>query len=123
MSPRRKTAPPTQKHSRSSSSGRKELIAKEDQKQSVKKRTVLDNRFFGVRPGTWVTHQTGHIGYTWRLSLPARRAIFGPLIGRFRGASALIQVARGALSTPRWIFDHAGNQLTMRRALSRVSVA
>lgn len=42
MSPRRKTAPPTQKHSRSSSSGRKELIAKEDEKQSVKKRISLN---------------------------------------------------------------------------------
>jgi hypothetical protein len=46
MSPRRKTALPTQKHSRSSSSGRKELIAKEEtEKQSAKKRTALDNRF------------------------------------------------------------------------------
>ena len=46
MSPRRKTVPPTQKHSRSSSSGRKELIAKEkDEKQSAKRRTALDNRF------------------------------------------------------------------------------
>ena len=46
MSPRRKTVPPTQKHSRSSSSGRKELIAKEKtEKQSAKRRTVLDNRF------------------------------------------------------------------------------
>jgi len=45
MSPRRKTVPPTQKHSRSSSSGRKELIAKEqDEKQSAKRRTALDNR-------------------------------------------------------------------------------
>jgi hypothetical protein len=49
MSPRRKTAPPTQKHSRSSSSGRKELIAKEkDEKQSVREKTVLDNRFHGT---------------------------------------------------------------------------
>ena len=45
-SQRKKTAPPTQKHSRSSSSGRKGLIAKEKtKKQSAKKRTALDNRF------------------------------------------------------------------------------
>jgi hypothetical protein len=46
MSPRRKTVPPTQKHSRSSSPGRKGLIAKEEtEKQSAKTKTVLDNRF------------------------------------------------------------------------------
>src|ERR1051326_719698 len=46
MSPRRKTVPSTPKHSRSSSSGRGKLIAKEkDEKQSAKKRTALDNRF------------------------------------------------------------------------------
>ena len=46
MSPRRKTAPPTQKHSRSSSSGRGKLIAKEKtEKQSVREKTALDNRF------------------------------------------------------------------------------
>lgn len=50
MSLRRKTVPPTQKHSRSSSSGRKELIAKgKTEKQSVRKRTVLDNRFHRTR--------------------------------------------------------------------------
>src|SRR5436190_12860863 len=50
MSLRRKTVPPTQKHPRSSSSGRKELIAKEKtEKQSVRKRTVLDNRFHRTR--------------------------------------------------------------------------
>src|SRR5947209_5880324 len=46
MSQRRKTVPPTQKRSRSSSSGRKELIAREKtEKQSARKRTALDNRF------------------------------------------------------------------------------
>src|ERR1051326_989978 len=50
MSPRRKTVPPTPKHSRSSSSGRGKLIAKEkDEKQSAKKRTALDNRFHRTR--------------------------------------------------------------------------
>jgi len=53
MSLRRKTVPPTQKHSRSSSSGRKELIAKgKTVKQSVRKRTVLDNRFHRTRGRT-----------------------------------------------------------------------
>src|SRR5204862_3642306 len=53
MSLRRKTVPPTQKHPRSSSSGRKELIAKEKtEKQSVRKRTVLDNRFHRTVPPT-----------------------------------------------------------------------
>jgi hypothetical protein len=46
MSSRRNPVPPTQKHSRSSSSGRKRLIAKEGtEKQSAKERTALDNRF------------------------------------------------------------------------------
>ena len=45
-SQRKKTAPPTRKHSRSSSSGRKGLIAKgKTKKQSVRERTALDNRF------------------------------------------------------------------------------
>jgi hypothetical protein len=51
MSPRRKTEPPTREHSRSSSSGRKGLIAKgKPKKQSVRERTALDNRF----------HRTSH---------------------------------------------------------------
>ena len=46
MSQRRTTDPPTQKHSRSSPSGRKGLIATEKtKKQSAKKRSALDNRF------------------------------------------------------------------------------
>jgi hypothetical protein len=46
MSPRRKTEPPTLKSSRSTRTGRSELIAKENtEKQSAKRRTVLDNRF------------------------------------------------------------------------------
>ena len=46
MSQRKTTAPPTPKHSRSSYSGRKGLIAKEKtKKQSARKRTALDNRF------------------------------------------------------------------------------
>ena len=46
MSQRRKTVPPTRVVSRSSQSGRSGLIAKkEDEKQSAKRRTVLDNRF------------------------------------------------------------------------------
>ena len=46
MSQRKRTAPPTPKHSRSSHSGRKGLIAKEKtKKQSAKKRSALDNRF------------------------------------------------------------------------------
>jgi len=46
MSQRKKTAPPTPKHPRSSSAGRKGLIAKETtKKQSAKRRTALDNRF------------------------------------------------------------------------------
>ena len=50
-SQRKKTAPPTRKHPRSSSSGRKGLIAKgKTKKQSVRERTALDNRF----------HRTAH---------------------------------------------------------------
>ncbi len=50
MSPRRKTEPPTRKHSRSSSLGRNGLIAKEKtKKQSVRERTALDNRFHRTR--------------------------------------------------------------------------
>ena len=46
MSPKRTTAPPARKHSRSSSSGQEGLIAKEKtEKQSAKRRTALDNRF------------------------------------------------------------------------------
>src|SRR5688500_10932130 len=46
MSPMRTTALPAQKHSRSSRSGEKGLIAKEKtKKQSAKRRTALDNRF------------------------------------------------------------------------------
>jgi hypothetical protein len=46
MSQRKKTAPPTPVHPRSSPAGRKGLIAKErTKKQSAKRRTVLDNRF------------------------------------------------------------------------------
>ncbi len=45
-SQRKKTAPPTPRRPRSSSSSRKGLIATEKtKKQSAKKRTVLDNRF------------------------------------------------------------------------------
>jgi len=45
-SQRKKTAPPTPKHPRSSPVGRKGLIAKEKtKKQSERKRTALDNRF------------------------------------------------------------------------------
>ena len=44
---RGKTVPSTRKHSRSSPSGRLELIArKKDEKQSAKKRTVLDDHFY-----------------------------------------------------------------------------
>ena len=46
MSQRRKTVPPTRVASRSSQSGRSELIARtKTKKQSEKERTVLDNRF------------------------------------------------------------------------------
>ena len=46
MSPRRKAVPSTHKHSRSSPPARGKLIAKEKtNKQSVRKRTVLDNHF------------------------------------------------------------------------------
>src|SRR5437763_10168746 len=46
MSQRRRTVPPTRKHSRSARSGREGLIAKEKtKKQSARKRTALDNRF------------------------------------------------------------------------------
>src|SRR5947209_19151859 len=52
MSQRKRTAPPTPKHSRSSHSGRKGLIAKEKtKKQSAKKRTALDNRFHRTSDG------------------------------------------------------------------------
>src|ERR1700745_2947821 len=45
MSPKRTTAPPPIKHSRSSSSGRKVLIAKEKtEKQSARERSALDKR-------------------------------------------------------------------------------
>ena len=50
MSPRRKTEPPTREHSRSSSSGRNGLIAREKtKKQSAKRRNALDNRFHRTR--------------------------------------------------------------------------
>lgn len=46
MSPKRTTAPPAHKRSRPSASSEKGLIAKEKtKKQSVKRRTALDNRF------------------------------------------------------------------------------
>ena len=46
MSQRKTTAPPTPKHSRSSPSSRKGLIATEKtKKQSASERTALDNRF------------------------------------------------------------------------------
>jgi hypothetical protein len=45
MSQRRTTAPPTRAHTASARIGREELIAKEDEKQSAKRRSVLDNRF------------------------------------------------------------------------------
>ena len=51
MSQRKKTVPTTPKHPRSSSMGRKGLIAKEKtKKQSVKERTVLDNHFHRTAP-------------------------------------------------------------------------
>src|SRR5712691_12186123 len=44
---RGKTVPSTRKHSRSSPSARSELIVrKKDEKQSAKRRTVLDNHFY-----------------------------------------------------------------------------
>jgi hypothetical protein len=52
-SQRKKTAPPTRKHPRSSPSGRKGLIATEKtKKQSARKRTVLDNRFHRTDQGS-----------------------------------------------------------------------
>ena len=46
MSPRRKTESSTRESSRSSRTGRSGLIAKDKtEKQSVKERTALDNRF------------------------------------------------------------------------------
>ena len=46
MRQRRTTVPPTRVASRSSRSGRSELIARtKTEKQSAKRRTVLDNRF------------------------------------------------------------------------------
>ena len=46
MSQRHKTEPPTRKHSRSSASSQKGLIAKEKtKKQPAKRRPALDNRF------------------------------------------------------------------------------
>jgi hypothetical protein len=45
MRQRRTTVPPTRATSRSSPSGRSELIARENEKQSAKRRTALDNRF------------------------------------------------------------------------------
>ena len=46
MSPRRKTVPPTRVSSRSSHNGRSELIdGHQNEKQSAKERTALDNRF------------------------------------------------------------------------------
>ena len=44
MSPKRTTAPPARKRSRSSSSGQERLIAKE-KRLSAKTRIALDNRF------------------------------------------------------------------------------
>ena len=67
MSQRKTTVPPTRKHSRSASSGREGLIVKErTEKQSAKKRTVLDNRFHrtffrsaarGLHVPTTLTHE------------------------------------------------------------------
>jgi hypothetical protein len=47
MSPRRTTVPPTCVFSRSSQSGRSELIAgHKNEKQSAKEKTTLDNHFY-----------------------------------------------------------------------------
>src|SRR5437868_4650401 len=64
MSQRKTTAPPTPKHSRSSPSSRKGLIATEKtKKQSAKKRPALDNRF----------HRTVFRSAARRPHLPAAR--------------------------------------------------
>src|SRR5438067_10927100 len=65
MSQRRRTVPPTRKHSRSAQSGREGLIAKEKtKKQSARKRTALDNRF----------HRTSFRSAARGLHVPARPA-------------------------------------------------
>jgi hypothetical protein len=52
-SQRKKTAPSTQKRSRSAPTSRNELIAKEKtKKQSAKRRTVLDDRFHRTDQGS-----------------------------------------------------------------------
>ena len=54
--------------------------------------------YFGVRLGTWVTIQTGHIGYTLRVSFDGTAVDLLCSERPLRGASALAQVARQALS-------------------------
>jgi hypothetical protein len=72
---------------------------------------------FGVRPGTWVTNQTGNIGYTF---VTAERR----LDGRFEFADGPIPRERQhrfkspdkVLSVRRSVFDTVGDQLSMGRA-------
>src|SRR5713226_4093532 len=85
MSQRKTTAPPTPKHSRSSLSSRKGLIATEKtKKQSAKKRTALDNRF----------HRT-----IWRRSAAVSFPRFGNRASRHR---ATLRGCEEIQSGPRW---------------------
>src|SRR5229473_8217222 len=89
MSPKRTTAPPPIKHSRSSSSGRKWLIAKEKtEKQSARKRSALDNRF----------HRTVVL-------IPARIAILPERRKERHALDAVLQLAGDFLGTGNEVVD------------------
>src|SRR5204863_9122270 len=73
-----------------------------------------------VRPGTWVTKQTGHIGYT---RFPVGGSLdggFRALMSRLRGASAAHSIRTRTLCRyDGLIFDHA----EVQPAMGRVSLA
>jgi hypothetical protein len=91
MSPRRKTVPPTQVSSRSSHTGRSELIVgKKNEKQSAKRRTALDNRF----------HRTG-LAFT-RAARPERLARETCNLQHARHGSAGPRSGAASGATPSW---------------------
>jgi hypothetical protein len=71
---------------------------------------------FTVRPGTWVTDQTGHIGYTLCLFPITRQASFRAETCSFAERQHWLKSHERSLSVRWTVFDHAGVQLTMRRA-------
>ena len=77
-----------------------------------------------VRPGTWVTNQTGHIGYTLRLSFAHTTSdLWAAELPISRSVSTWFKSHEGRCRHDDGIFDHAGDPLTTRRALSPVGVA